>query len=579
LASQTQAGSQPSRTRKGPQLGAGDVRAAGRRRALWVGFLAVFIPLIVMLVLQYRWLANLQSTSNFASTVFMQKYLEGVVKEVHYEYATIAERTLNLPPSIFDPEKIHKTGYYFQKHHKGARELFVVSFSGSWGKEKTQSNTLFYDRKTRRMYKPAYKPDFHDSMLAVWAATAPWKIMATKGGAVDTTLSVDQRDPNNRIILNPITDESGQLVGLAGMIVDEKFFVKQLLPKAIKASDFKKVEGLVVGVRDGNGHLVLPHDDQVKGLKRRAAKSFSFIFTDWKIYLLGDISKHEEWARTNFAINMTQSVVLGFVLLGGIVLALRTASRELKLSMMKNDFVSNVSHELRTPLSSIRVFGEFMRRGRVTEQAKIREYGEYIESESRRLTQLINNILDFSRIESGQKVYSFEEADIEDVVTSALTTCAVRLRSKGFNIEFHGPEEPVPLMTIDAGAIDRAVCNLLDNAAKYSADGREILVRLEPGESEVTISVEDQGIGISKEEQKRIFDRFHRVSTGLVHDVKGSGLGLAIVQHIAQAHGGKVTVRSELGKGSTFSIVLPVRGDTDEPAGQSSSDQERGSKR
>jgi signal transduction histidine kinase len=418
-------------------------------------------------------------------------------------------------------------------------------------------------------------PEYSEETLAIWAAAAPWGILAKKRGVIDTDeLTVDERDPRHRIILNPITDESGRLVGLAGMIVDQAFFVKELLPKAIKASDFKKVEGLVVCVRDGDGHLVIPKDDQAKGLRKRTSNSFSFIFNDWKIYLLGEISKGEQWARTSFAINMSMSVVLAFVLLGGIVLALRTASRELKLSMMKNDFVSNVSHELRTPLSSIRVFGEFMRRGRVTEQAKIREYGEYIESESRRLTQLINNILDFSRIESGQRVYSFEEADIEDVVTSALTTCAVRLRSKGFNIDFQGPEEPAPLMTIDAGAIDRAVCNLLDNAAKYSGDGREILVRLEPGESEMTISVEDQGIGISKEEQKRIFDRFHRVSTGLVHDVKGSGLGLAIVQHIAQAHGGKVTVRSELGKGSTFSIVLPVHGETEEPAGDSSSGRE-----
>ena len=101
--------------------------------------------------------------------------------------------------------------------------------------------------------------------------------------------------------------------------------------------------------------------------------------------------------------------------------------REMKLSAMKNEFVSNVSHELRTPLSSIRVFGEFMRRGRVEEQEKVREYGAYIETESRRLTQLINNILDFSRIESGRKVYTFDSADIEDILAGTLATFTVRL--------------------------------------------------------------------------------------------------------------------------------------------------------
>jgi signal transduction histidine kinase len=509
-----------------------------------------------MLGLQYSWLVNLRKTSNVAQTVFMQKYLDVVVKEVHYNYSTLAERTLNLPPSVFTPDKIHKAGYYFKKKHvKGAKELFIVSYLA----HKKHAKTFFFDPKTLKMYPP----DFSDATLSVWAATAPWEILVNKGGVVDTTtLSIDQRDPNNRIIINPITDESYRLVGLAGMIVSQEFFEKEILPKAIQASmpALPKEQNLVVSVRDSDGRLVLPSREEVKGLKKRAWRSFSFIFTDWRIYLLGDFSKYEQWAQTSFALNMTMSIVLAVVLLSGIVLALRTASREMKLSMMKNDFVSNVSHELRTPLSSIRVFGEFMRRGRVAEQSKIREYGEYIESESRRLTQLINNILDFSRIESGQRVYSFEDADIEEVVTSALTTCAVRLRSKGFNIEFSGPEETLPLMAIDAGAVDRAICNLLDNAAKYSGDDRQILVTLEPLDSELKISVKDHGIGISKEEQKRIFDRFHRVSTGLVHDVKGSGLGLSIVQHIAQAHGGKVTVQSELGKGSTFSIVLPLRG-------------------
>jgi signal transduction histidine kinase len=510
-----------------------DLRTTGRRRALWVGFIAVF----------------------------MQKYLDVVVKEVHYNYSTLAERTLNLPPSVFTPEKVYKAGYYFKKKHvKGAKELFIVSYVGHGNK------TVFFDPKTHKMYPPDARkkapPEFSDATLAVWAATAPWNIMVKKGGVVDTTtLSVDQRDPNNRIILNPITDETYRLVGLAGMIVDQEFFEKEILPKAIQASmdALPKEQKLVVSVRDNDGRLVLPSREEVKDLKKRAWRSFSFVFTDWRIYLLGDFAKYEEWAQTSFAINMTMSIVLAVVLLSGIVLALRTASREMKLSMMKNDFVSNVSHELRTPLSSIRVFGEFMRRGRVIEQSKIREYGEYIESESRRLTQLINNILDFSRIESGQRVYSFEDADIEEVVTSALTTCMVRLRSKGFNIDFDGPEEPLPLMAIDAGAIDRAICNLLDNAAKYSGDDRQILVTLEPLDNQLKISVKDHGIGISKDEQQRIFDRFHRVSTGLVHDVKGSGLGLSIVQHIAQAHGGKVTVQSELGKGSTFSILLPIR--------------------
>jgi signal transduction histidine kinase len=232
----------------------------------------------------------------------------------------------------------------------------------------------------------------------------------------------------------------------------------------------------------------------------------------------------------------------------------------MKLSEMKNDFVSNVSHELRTPLASIRVFGELLRLGRVENQDKVREYGEYIETESRRLTQLINNLLDFASIESGRKSYKFERVDVSELVSETLKTFGVRLRQHGFRVVFDGPAGPLPPVRVDPGAIAQSLSNLLDNAVKYSyqTGNKEIRVALRREGDAIAISVQDHGIGIPRDEQKKIFDRFHRVGTGLVHDVKGSGLGLSIVQHIVQAHGGQVTVESRAGEGSTFSILLPV---------------------
>jgi signal transduction histidine kinase len=228
----------------------------------------------------------------------------------------------------------------------------------------------------------------------------------------------------------------------------------------------------------------------------------------------------------------------------------------MKLSQMKSDFVSNVSHELRTPLASIRVFAEFLRLGRVREREKVSEYGEYIETESRRLTQLINNILDFSRIESGRKTYQFERANAQDLVLDSLKTFEVQLAQHGFRVVFEAPERPLPPVIIDADAISRAFLNLLDNAMKYSGDSREIKVRLSKRDEYVTISVTDHGIGISREERDKIFEKFYRVSTGLVHDVKGSGLGLSIVRHIVEAHRGLLTLNSRPGAGSTFTIYL-----------------------
>jgi signal transduction histidine kinase len=225
---------------------------------------------------------------------------------------------------------------------------------------------------------------------------------------------------------------------------------------------------------------------------------------------------------------------------------------------MKSDFVSNVSHELRTPLASIRVFGEFLKLGRVNEQDKMQEYGEYIETESRRLTQLINNILDFSKIESGQKTYHFEQTNVESLVADTLKTFEVVLEQNGFTVNWERPPRPLPMVVIDPDAIAQAFINLLDNAVKYSGDSKEIGVKLSETGDTVMISVIDHGVGIASEERAKVFEKFYRVGNCMVHDVKGSGLGLSIVKHIIEAHDGRVSVESEPGRGSAFMISLPV---------------------
>ena len=527
----------------------------GGRRLLWAGVLAVLLPLVVLLALQYWWLADLEKNSAIAREATLKNYLEAITKDVHYYYWKISERSLNLPPEIFGETKTKKAaGYFKKKEIEGAKRLFIVSFL-SRGEP-----ILFFDPEHTKMYAPKHSAE----TVAVWAAAAPWSYLRKKGTKIKkTTLSVDQHDPKNRIIINPITDDDYKLVGLSGMIIDQDYFKELVLPNAIEASlpkfQDKEKSHLNVIVRDNHKNQILPVGDKANPKKDRVGRSFSFVYSDWTISLQGEFASAEKWAQANFAYNMTLSAVLAAVLIGGIALTLRTALREMKLSAMKNEFVSNVSHELRTPLSSIRVFGEFMRRGRVEDFNKVREYGSYIETESRRLTQLINNILDFSRIESGRKVYTFEEADLEEILAGTLATFTVRLRDKGFDVSYQGPDEPLPEVEVDPNAIDRAVANLLDNAVKYSDGDRAIQVTLDRSGEEAVISVTDHGIGIPRDEQDKIFERFHRVSTGLVHDVKGSGLGLSLVRHIAESHGGSVSVESEVGSGSTFSIHLPLK--------------------
>ncbi|MCG8460431.1 MAG: ATP-binding protein, partial [Holophagales bacterium] len=247
----------------------------------------------------------------------------------------------------------------------------------------------------------------------------------------------------------------------------------------------------------------------------------------------------------------------------GIIFVLRDMSasveiqRLTRLDELKSEFVSNVSHELRTPLASIRVFGELLRSGKIEGPEKVRVYGEHIEAESRRLTRLIDNILDFSSIESGRKTFAFETVDLGDVLAPLLDTWRIRLEHQGFRLE-HRLDGELPPVCADTEALGQALFNLIDNAVKYSGESRHIEIRTRRNGEEAVVAVADRGIGIARSEQERIFDRFHRVSSGLTHDVKGSGLGLALVRHIAAAHGGRVTVESQAGKGSTFRLFLPL---------------------
>ena len=542
------------------------LKAFLKRHLLWVGLLAVTAPLLTILVLQYRSLATLEWSLPVARKNWMRNYLEEVSQKVEDFYKTNAERVLDVPATAFahgqsEENYAGKAVAHFEKNEfKGAKRLFV-GFAGKREEGDTYVMVLFYDPAgDSKLHREAGSRDWK----AAHAASASWLVYSlTKGIPASPDLTVDERDPEARVIVNPILDKEKKVVGVAGMIVDESYLKDHLLPSIIRDSLPQTFPGdhqdTVVNLRDAGGKLIAANrQSQVES--DEVSVPLQFIFTDRQMGIAMAHMTEEQWAQSLFVFNLSLSILMTALLIGGIVMALKTASREMKLSQMKADFVSNVSHELRTPLASIRVFGEFLRLGRVREAEKIREYGEYIETESRRLTQLINNILDFSKIESGHKTYQFEEADVAEVIRETLRAFEVRLSQSGFNIIFDAPAQPLPQIVIDPDAIAQAFTNLLDNAVKYSGSSIEIAVRLGERDGYVTISVTDHGIGIAREERDKIFEKFYRVSKGLVHDVKGSGLGLSIVKHVVEAHKGKMSVEGKQGQGSTFTIYLPVGG-------------------
>jgi signal transduction histidine kinase len=257
---------------------------------------------------------------------------------------------------------------------------------------------------------------------------------------------------------------------------------------------------------------------------------------------------------------MAKNALIGFIdlmLLAGLYLVYVNVRREVHLSRLKSDFVANVSHELKTPLALIRLFAETLELGRVHTEEKARQYYRVINKESQRLTQLINNILDFSRIEADRKEYRFAPTDVARIVDEVLEAYRFQIEQQGFTLAVDMAED-LPEAVLDAEAISQALINLVNNALKYSPVEKYIRLRVRAEGERILISVTDRGIGVAKADQKKIFEKFYRAENSLVHETKGSGLGLALVHHIMEAHGGGVEVESALGKGSTFTLILPL---------------------
>ncbi|MCX6135418.1 MAG: HAMP domain-containing sensor histidine kinase [Ignavibacteriales bacterium] len=337
------------------------------------------------------------------------------------------------------------------------------------------------------------------------------------------------------------------------IILDPELFVRNSLRQ--KLDETAGTEFILSVVRNSDGQQVYATESLYPGDERQTKELWLFPGYTLGIRMHGETIK--ELARDRFYRNLALLVALDIMILLGAWFLYRTVRREMELARMQSDFVSNVSHELRTPLSLIRMFGETLEMGRVPSEEKKQEYYSTIVRETERLTGLINNVLSFSRIESGNKAYHLTPVDINSVVTQVLASYQSQFDHLGYAAEKEFVH-PLPDIMADSPAVAEALLNIIDNAMKYAGAEKWIKLRTGRTAQSVYVEVHDNGIGIAEQDQAKIFEKFYRVSTGLTHEVRGSGLGLTLVRHIMDAHHGEVTVESRPGMGSTFRLSFPI---------------------
>lgn len=248
------------------------------------------------------------------------------------------------------------------------------------------------------------------------------------------------------------------------------------------------------------------------------------------------------------------SVLLLVAMLLGVTLILRDIAREKRLARLRSDFISNVTHELKTPLTSIRMYAESLMMGRVKSASGQKEYLSVVVNESERLKRMINNILEFSKMGKAKQEYHPVESNLSEILFAAIRELNYWLEEKEFALNTEIDQNIV--VKVDPEKFQQVFTNLLSNAIKYSGDSKKIYVRLFQNSSAVITEVEDEGIGIAKENQTKIFEEFYRVEQQESGDISGTGLGLTVVKGIVEAHKGKILVESKPGKGSKFSVIL-----------------------
>lgn len=555
-----------------------------KRRGFLVGFnrfrlmltlgLAVVLPALALIYVNYSQLRAFERDKVLEAAIHrdFQEMLAITEKKINKKAFTMVEDVRNVFPSpdsavpekekaldlilaknpwlshvflcdektiVFRSQPQQMDDRYFKAEHEQLAETFHVWVS-SEGKTMVESinkktRPIFYSGPTKRADGEAY---------------------------ITSALFVLPQLSKDRVVLGGATFDPGYLKktffpGMLGELITQKMSDQGGNPLAMMVYPFDmdmthdiKPLAASSGWGDGKPEVSRKFEDVFRGL------ALGIKFQGTSVKALG-----QTWVNRSFLI----LGCLSLLIIGGLVLTKHIVSKEMALARLKSDFVSNVSHELRTPLALIRLYAETLELGRITTEDKKQQYYRIIRKESERLTALINNILDFSRIEAGGKEYEFRNTDIAELVRNTLESYRYQIEQQGFAFE-ENIDSNLPAVPVDREAIARALVNLVNNALKYSSDEKFLGVKLYRESDVVKLEVADHGIGIERRDQSKIFEKFYRAGDPLVHNTKGSGLGLSLVRHITQAHGGDIAVESTPGKGSKFILSLPLAATIQQPA-------------
>lgn len=561
-------------------------QAIKKYRYLFIASAAIIIAIFALLFMQYRSVRRTQEHAQKTMEANLQLHLfeiseeakRGILDHANHIMHGVRQQRIrerNIP-------SIERAFTRLTKRYSEVEDCYVVFFER--GQESETWQALKFIRPDANdpnvqkyegipVGKMIEEPATSESLRRAWQSIPNKESQTTLYTAYDpTTVEAKPRQyffhtvyELDRLRRNTPLENIGLLIFSANPDqFPAKNYFKKLVAKHQERD--KEINGLIgkmdytISLNQGaeSRNLVVTNNEISATLNRRFDDSDK-LFPN----LTFGISSPEIEAKTSAGEYTQASIFLGLVAamaaIIGLALTWRATRREMQVAQLKSDFLANISHELKTPLTAIRAFGDLLNSGRASKPERIREYGGIIKTESDRLTALINNILEMSRLERGVRKYRIEEGDLRETVADTVEVFRHSPEAAKFEIEVKFPLQPIETK-FDEGAIRQAIINLLSNAVKYSGNNNNlrIEVRLAYEAKEAIIEVRDFGVGISSEDQRNIFLPFHRALDDNIQAKGGTGLGLAIVREVARGHGGEVSLESNLGEGSVFRLHLPI---------------------
>lgn len=374
--------------------------------------------------------------------------------------------------------------------------------------------------------------------------------------AVDDWADIEGLRPDQTGMTIMLYDQDSILYN-ALLILESNFWVEQVLGAKMQEIDHQDFRLAVLHWPKEQEQPTFIYSTEGFSLDKSFVRKPLWVLSDTYLSIQAKGESYSDLVKARSQKNLYFLLFSVAMVLIGAVLIIRNIRSALKIAQLKSDFVSNVSHEIRTPLSLIRMYSETLMLGRLSSEEKKEHYYQIIHHESGRLTYLVNNILDFSRIEADRKTYHLEEKNLNELMQSLFTNFSYYFKENDVNCELTVSEHALKA-SVDSQAVEEALSNLIENAIKYSHETKFIHISTYEEEGFVCCEVSDKGSGISKADQKHIFDKFYRVEGAMTQKTKGTGLGLSLVKHIMESHGGQITVSSSVGHGSTFILHFPV---------------------